>query len=83
MNKILIKLFVPAANLFFDILAPADLVIEELIKVLANGVNYMSDGAYAPSGGETLSQREPEVLFDPSFTLADYGVHNGAELIMI
>ena len=44
MNKILIKLYVPAVNQTFDVFVPVDLAIRELIKVLVNGVNDMRDG---------------------------------------
>lgn len=83
MNKILIKLYVPAVNQTFDVFVPVDLAVRELIKVLVNGVNYMRDGTYISSQKETLSFRKNEGLLNPSLTLADYGVQNGAELVLI
>ena len=83
MDKILIKLYVPSVNQYYDMFVPVDLIIRELIKVFVNVINYMSDVAYITSGRETLIAKSHDSLLNPSLTLADYGVQNGAELVLI
>ena len=83
MDKVLINLFIPTINKSFDLFVPTDLAIRELTKVIVKGVVYMSEDAYFASDKEMLILAEPEILLDPEFTLADYGVKNGARLMLI
>lgn len=83
MEKILIKLFIPAVNRSFDLFVPVDIEIGELTKTIVNGVEYMCNGVYVPSNEEMLNSKEGHILFDPSLTLDAYGITDGAELILI
>ena len=83
MDKVLINLYIPTANRSFDLFVPSDLIIRELTKVIINGVVYMCEGAFYASGREMLILTDPETLMDPDCTLADYGVMNGAKLMLI
>ncbi len=83
MEKILIKLFIPAVNRSFDLFVPVDLEIGELTKIIVNGVEYMCNGVYVPSNEEMLNSKEGHILFNPSLTLDSYGITDGAELILI
>jgi len=83
MEKRLVGLYVPAVQERFDVLVPADLDIASLTKLLTDGVEEMCEGRYAPSHRELLSLRQPDILLHPRQTLADYGVENGAQLVLI
>lgn len=83
MNKILIKLLVPAVNGEYDVSVPTTLDIAALTNLLAEGVKDMSKGRYAISGLEMLNGKDPDLLLDPRKTLADYGFYNGSVLTMI
>ena len=83
MEKKLIGLYVPAVQERFDLLVPTDLDIASLTALLANGVGELCEGRYSPSHQELLSLRHPDILLRPRLTLADYGIENGAQLILI
>lgn len=83
MEKRLIGLYVPAVQERFDLLVPMDLDIASLIGLLVNGVEEICAGRYAPSHQELLSMRHPDMLLQPGMTLADYGVEDGAQFVLI
>jgi len=83
MEKRLIGLYVPAVQERFDLLVPVNLDIASLTGLLVNGVEELCEGRYAPSHLEWLSMRYPDVLLRPEMTLADYGVEDGAQLVLI
>ena len=83
MEEILISIEVPSIQERYDIFAPDDLQIGKLSEVLANGVRDLSNGRYGKSGKEMLMRLAPDRLLDPSKTLRDYGVGNGAHLMLL
>lgn len=83
MGKKLIGLYVPAVQERFDLLVPIDLEIAELIQLLTKGVYELCEGRFTPSQQEMLSLRRSNAPLHPGKTLADYGVEDGAQLILI
>lgn len=83
MEKKLIGLYVPAVQERFDLLVPSDLDVASLTALLTNGVEELCTGRYSPSHQELLSLRNPDRLLHPRKTLGDYGVENGAQLVLI
>lgn len=82
MRKTLIGLYVPAAQERFDLLVPADLNIETLSSLLISGVTELCNGRYIPSRQGMLTLRNPDMLLHPEKTLADYGIEDGAQLVL-
>ena len=83
MEKILVGLFVPAVNRHMDLFVPQNSRIGSLTEILAKGVSDLSDGRYCVSGCELLSLKDPDALLNPALTLADYGIQDGAQLILM
>ena len=83
MDKVLVEICIPAVGSRFDIFAPVDAPISELAGVIANGVVELTNGKYVASGCEHLCLTEPVGLLNPSLTLQDYGVKDGAQLFLI
>ncbi len=83
MEKKLIGLYVPAVEERFDLLVPSDLDVGALTALLTDGVEELCAGRYSPSHQELLSLRHPDILLHPRRTLNDYGVENGAQLVLI
>ena len=83
MNKVLVEVFVPAIEDHFDIFAPVDVPIRDLIGIMADGVAELTNGKYIPSGCEQLCLKEPEGLLDPALALQDYGIKDGTQLYLI
>ena len=83
MEKILVGLFIPAVKWHMDLFVPQSTRIGSLTQILAKGVCELTDGRYSVSGKELLSLRDPDVLLNPTLTLADYGIQDGAQLILM
>lgn len=83
MGKILVGLSVPAINWRSDLFVPTEVPIALLTKVLAKGVADLSDGRYSVSDRELLTLREPSLLLHPDKCLQDYGMQDGAQLILL
>lgn len=83
MNKVLIKLYVPAIYEYFDIFAPIDVPIGELNGIIASGVEELTSRRYIVSGCEQLCLKEPTGLLNPLLSLQDYDAKNGMKLYLI
>jgi len=83
MEKVLVGLYVPAAQERFDLFIPADLEIAALSKLLAEGVAELSNGRYNRSNLEMLLLTAPDILLNPAKTIADYGIRDGAQLVLL
>ena len=83
MNKVLVEIYVPAIGEHFDIFAPVDVPIRDLTKVITDGVVEAANERYVASNREQLCMKAPAGLFDPMYTLEDYGVKNGMQLYLV
>lgn len=83
MDKILVNLFIPSVQESYDLFVPVDMEISGLIALLAEGVFELSNNRYGISGKEQLILRGQESPMNPAHTLEDYGVQDGAELVLL
>ena len=83
MNKVLIKICVPATADCFDMFVPTDVPIQNIRCVIADGVMDLTNGEFLPSGCECLCLKEPLGVLNPSLTLDDYGLRDGMCLYLI
>ena len=83
MEEILIQLEVPALKVRYDVFVPVDLEISGLMDILIGGVEDLSNGKYFRSGHEQLSLKDPALLLDPSRTLKEYSVPDGAGMMLL
>lgn len=79
----MIGLHVPAVQERFDLLVPMDVDIGTLTRLLTDGVRELCGGHFSPSCQETLSLRQPDMLLRPDKMLADYGVEDGAQMVLL
>lgn len=83
MDKILVNLYIPSVQEHYDLFVPVDMEISGLIVLLAEGVFELSSNRYGISGKEQLILRGEELPLNPAHTLEDYGVQDGAELVLL
>ena len=83
MNKVLIEICVPAIGDHFDVFVPVDVPICELNRIVADGIVEITSGKYVTSKTELLCNKEPVSILDPSLTLQDYDIQDGAQLYLI
>ena len=83
MNKVLVEICIPAISDRFDIFVPVDVTIQDLNRVIADGVAEITNGRYVPSGWEQLCLSETEGVLHPMQCLLDYGIKDGTKLYLI
>lgn len=83
MAHVIIRLYVPAINASYDLKIPLSLPILELVKLLGQAVENLSNGTYQSSGCEILSLKNKEQILYYDQTIQDYGIQNGDILLMM
>lgn len=83
METILIHLDVPILSLHFDLFVPVDLEIQRLVPLIVEGLEDLNSGAYIHSGFEMLASRDPDMLLNPSCTLREYCILDGAYMMLL
>lgn len=81
--KVLVNVYVPAIGENFDVLMPDFLTIQEIIMLLVNNVEYLSNTRYIATGQEQLCHRETNTVFCTSQNLSAYNLKNGEHLVLI
>ena len=82
MRKTLVGLFIPAAQQHFDLLAPSDLKLGMMTELMLKGGAELCEGWYSRSQTGMLTLKDPDMLLHPDKTLADYGIEDGAQLVL-
>ena len=83
MEKILVRLIIPAIEQEHDMYIPGSLTVSELTALIVRAVNEISGHSYVSSGNEVLCYRERDILLDPGMTAFDYDINNGDHIVLI
>lgn len=83
MEKILVSLRIPALSISSDVYIPDFLKIKEIIPLLVQAVEELSDQQYVSSRKEILCLQEKNISLQSEATLREYGVKNGDHLILM
>ena len=81
--KININLSIPAIGEKYDVLVPTFLTVGEIIPLLANAVEEMSNKNYISSNREILCSKDTNQILLPKKTFEDYQIKNGDCIVMI
>lgn len=83
MEKILIRLEVPAIPDTYDVWVPVFLKIKEVMLLLVDAVEELSDHIYKRSGTEQLCNCEKKRKLNQDYTLKQEEVLNGQHLLLL
>ena len=83
MEHVIIHLYVPAINASYDLKIPLSMPMLDLVRLLGQAVENLSNGAYRASGSEILSLKNKERILDYDQTPQDYEMQNGDVLMMM
>ena len=81
--KVLVNIFVPSISENYDVLVPDFLPVKEVIALIAEAVEYLSNRRYVSSKHELLCLVEQKLLLREDLTLRDYNVRNGDHLVIM
>lgn len=83
MDKILVRLIIPAIEQEHDIYIPGFLSVRELTGLIVHAVKEIAGQNYISSGNEVLCLRERNILLDPDMNAFDYDIKNGDHIVLI
>jgi uncharacterized ubiquitin-like protein YukD len=79
--KILLEIHVPSIAESFDVLLPDFLTMRELVPLIAQAVEDLSNRRYVSSGCEIICCAEDQRILDSNRTLREYSIRNGDHLM--
>lgn len=83
MNKVLVKLNVPAFEEQYDVWIPLNRRIYNVTELLVKAVNDFSGGCYKPSKRPALYDKITAEPYNINLTVKDAGIKNSTEIVLI
>ncbi len=83
MQNLLINLYLPTLQQYFEIRVPAAMNCMLAAQLAAKAVAPLSNQTYAPSRSSLLAWKENGRLLELGKTMSEAGVKNGSRLILV
>lgn len=83
MNKILIEVYLPAAEKNFDIWVPTHLMMYEVLKLVCKVATEMSDGLFAADQNTVICDHQDGSILNINLSVMELGLKNGSKLMLI
>ncbi|WP_413306415.1 methyltransferase [Bacillus sp. 1P10SD] len=83
MNKVLVEIFLPAANRSFDVYLPLESKMSEVLVLVSTLLSDLSDGKYKAMGNPVLCDTSSGIIFNINMAVAELGIQNGSKLMLI
>ncbi|MCD7838794.1 MAG: hypothetical protein LUG65_07780 [Clostridiales bacterium] len=82
MEKILVEVSLPAADLVYDLFVPDTMQVGMMTHLAASVFARLSNGVYAASPDAVLYERKTGKEYDVNARVRDTDIHNGTKLIL-
>ena len=82
MEKLLVEVHSPAANIAYDIIVPNNMQIGEITTLVGRMFTQLSGGTYQFTGKGVLIERDSGYLFDPNQLVRHSRLRNGTNLVL-
>lgn len=83
MNKILVKLYVPAIEMQYDVWLPINRKIHNIIVLLVKAIKELCHGEYKPNNMPMLYDKNAAKMYDINLSVKANEIKNGTEIILI
>lgn len=83
MEKVLVEVFLPAANTSYDIYIPLVGRMNEIVMLVSTVLSELSAGKYKADSSAVLCDAATGAVFDINRTVEELGIKNGSKLILI
>lgn len=83
MNKVLVEVFLPAANRSFDVFIPLESKMSEVVVLVSSLLSDLSDGKYKANGNAVLCDAQSGIIYNINMAVAELGITNGSKLMLI
>ena len=82
-NKALVEIFVPASNEKYDVYIPLDSKMSEVLKLVSSVLSDLSNGTYKATEEATLCDARTGIIYNINMVVAELGITNGSQLMLI
>ena len=82
-GKLLVEVYLPAAQRSFDMKIPADTRMGEINSLAAALAADLSGGSYRATGASVLVNAENGRIYDINMNASEQDIKNGTKLILI
>ena len=83
MDKVIVEIYLPAAEQSFDVQIPLSMKVYEIITLASKSIETISEGCFALSDQTTLCDRETGAILNMNITADELGFKNGTKLMLI
>lgn len=83
MNKVLVKLYVPAFEVQYDVWIPLNRRIYNVTNLIAKAVDDLCGGNYNPKKQPVLYDKITGQAYNINLTVKEAGIKNSTEIILI
>ena len=82
-NKVLVEISVPASGEKYDVFIPIESKLSDVLKMISEAVNELSNGAYHATGDAILCDADKGIIYNINMEVAELGIKNGSRLVLI
>ena len=83
MDKVLVEVFVPVANMSFDVFIPQTSKMSEVRQLIIGAFNELSGGKFKGDESSILCDAQNGNIFNINLSIYELEIHNGSKLILI
>jgi hypothetical protein len=83
MDKILIQIYLPAANRGYDVYIPLKSKLYEIMALLSNTLTELSEGYYTVRDNSVICDKGTGKILDINMSAEELSLKNGSKLILI
>lgn len=82
MEKILVEIKVPAANIVYDIFVPESMQVGTMTQLVASAFSKLSDGVYGMTKDSVLCNQLTGRIYDSNLRIYETEIRNGTKLFL-
>ena len=82
MEKLIVEIYSPAANLVHDLFIPLNMQIGEITQLVSKMFAQLSGGTFLFTGRGVLSEKDSGFIFDPNQMVKHSRLRNGSKLVL-
>ena len=83
MEKVLVEIFVPAANRSFDVFIPQTSKMNEVVILVSKTLSNLSNGKYKADASAILCDAESGYILNINSSVYELKIKNGSKLMLI
>ena len=83
MNKIIVEVYLPSAQRYYDIQIPLDIKLSQTKTLMIHALSQLSNGLFSEKSEALLCNRKTGEILNINMTAFELGLRNGSKLMLI